>query len=100
MRPVGRFSVPPDHPSLDGHFPGRPVAPGVVLLDHAFALILAAHPGHRVAGMPAVKFTHPVLPGQEVAVSCAPAPGGRLAFACAVGADDVLRGTLVLAPPP
>ena len=38
-----RFTVPHDHPSLPGHFPGRPVVPGVVLLDRVLAAIEAAH---------------------------------------------------------
>ena len=34
---VGSFTIPADHPTLPGHFPGRPVVPGVVLLDEVMA---------------------------------------------------------------
>ena len=33
MRQVHSFRVEADHPALEGHFPGRPIVPGVVLLD-------------------------------------------------------------------
>jgi len=95
MRPVGGFRIADDHPSLPGHFPGRPVVPGVVLLDAAFALILAQRPGRKVAGMPSVRFTRPVQPGQEVLVSC-DAGSGRVAFACTVEGQPVLHGTVTL----
>lgn len=101
MRPVGRFRVPADHPCLPGHFPGRPVVPGVVLLDEALALVLAAlGGGRRVAGMPSVKFTAPVLPGDEVRVACGPEADGRVAFSGDVGGREALRGTLLLGPAP
>ena len=93
---IGEFTVAPGHPALEGHFPGRPVAPGVLLLDEACGLILAAHPGRRLAGLPAVKFVRPVLPGQTVSVLCGPTEGGRLAFACSADGAEVARGTVVL----
>ncbi|GAC1336759.1 MAG: hypothetical protein NVSMB18_00530 [Acetobacteraceae bacterium] len=96
MTPIGAFLVPPEHPSLEGHFPGNPIVPGVVLLDSALAAILGAYPGRRAAGLPSVKFLRPVRPGQEVGVACALPQGGRVAFACTVDGAEVVRGTVLL----
>jgi 3-hydroxyacyl-[acyl-carrier-protein] dehydratase len=92
MQPAWHFSIPDDHPSLAGHFPGRPIVPGVVVLDAALALILADRPTDVVAGLDDVKFLVPVLPGSEVTVTCSESAPGRLAFACAVAGQTVLRG--------
>lgn len=99
MERVGAFCIPADHPSLPGHFPGRPIVPGVVLLDATFALIIARHPGCAPTAMPAVRFTTPVRPGQPVDVSCDGGGPGRIAFACAVDGQTVLHGSVVLAGP-
>ncbi len=95
MQHVGGFCIAADHPSLPGHFPGHPVVPGVVLLDAVFGLISAQWPGRAVIGVPSVKFTAPVRPGQQVDVSC-DAGSDRVAFACVVGGRDVLRGSVTL----
>ncbi len=95
MQHVGRFCIAADHPSLPGHFPGRPVVPGVVLLDAVFALILAQQPGRTVIGVPSVKFALPVRPGQNVQVSCDEG-GDRIAFACTVEGQNVFRGSVTL----
>jgi 3-hydroxymyristoyl/3-hydroxydecanoyl-(acyl carrier protein) dehydratase len=63
----GMFTIPPDHPSLPGHFPGAPVVPGVVVLAEVLALV-PAPPGsaRRLAW---VKFLRPLLPGQQASVT-------------------------------
>lgn len=54
-----------EHPSLPGHFPGRPVVPGVVILDTVRRALLALQPQWCLVGMPNVKFLSPLLPEQD-----------------------------------
>jgi 3-hydroxyacyl-[acyl-carrier-protein] dehydratase len=63
-----QFVVPSDHPSLPGHFPGNPVVPGVVVLDHVLAAIEAAHGPLGALRLPQVKFVQPLLPGETARV--------------------------------
>ena len=84
-----RFSVPHDHPCLDGHFPGRPLVPGVVLLERVLEAVEAAHGRRGALGMPQVKFVQPLLPDEEAEVVVeGQAPRWRF---------QVLRGTTLLA---
>jgi acyl-CoA synthetase (AMP-forming)/AMP-acid ligase II len=63
---VGEATVPADHPALQGHFPGNPIVPGVVLLELIEAL-LAGH-GYRVRECAQVKFLVPVAPLSRLAL--------------------------------
>ena len=62
------FVVDRSHPSLPGHFPGRPIVPGVVLLDHVIEAIEAAHGPLARLRLPQVKFLQPLLPGEPARI--------------------------------
>lgn len=63
------FSIPSDHPCLPGHFPGRPLVPGVVVLEQVL-LAVATASGQAVATLrlPQVKFMAPLLPDEQARV--------------------------------
>src|SRR5688500_3501469 len=71
------FVIDPGHPSLPGHFPGRPLVPGVVLLDRVLAAIEAAHGPLGPLRLPQVKFLQPLLPGEEARVELEAGSGPR-----------------------
>lgn len=62
------FRIDPRHPCLAGHFPGRPVVPGVLLLEQVVAAIEAAHGPLPTLRLPRVKFARPLLPGESARV--------------------------------
>lgn len=73
------FTVPPDHPFFEGHFPGHPILPGVVALGWMMAAAERFH-GRPQPGGPLVnvKFQVVILPGTELELLLTSKPGGRL----------------------
>jgi len=63
---TAEYAMPPEHPVLAGHFPGRPIVPGVVLLARIEAL-LAEHQ-FALRECTSVKFHAPLLPAQRVSI--------------------------------
>lgn len=63
-----QFSIPADHPSLPGHFPGRPIVPGVLVLERVLEAIESTHGPLGALRLPQVKFAQPLLPGECAAV--------------------------------
>ncbi len=91
------FVIAADHPCLPGHFPGRPLVPGVVMLEQVLRAV-QAETGHAAAALrlPQVKFMAPLLPGQAARVEL---DGQAPRWKFRVLRDDtvLVRGELVLA---
>ena len=94
-----RFTIAADHPCLPGHFPGRPLVPGVVLLDRVLDAIEMEHGALGPLRMPQVKFLQPLLPGEEARVELESLGGsaGESAGAAPRWRFRVLRGDTLLA---
>ena len=90
------WTVPLDHPAFAGHFPGRPIVPGVVLLDHALRLAQAQLGGNeRAWTVSQAKFLSPVGPGETLRFDIASTPTGSWRFAVRAPDRDVASGSLM-----
>jgi 3-hydroxymyristoyl/3-hydroxydecanoyl-(acyl carrier protein) dehydratase len=66
-RQRAQLVLPADHPSFAGHFPGRPIVPGALLIDLAIIAIERAS-GRSVSSVAQAKFVSPAVPGEPLAV--------------------------------
>jgi 3-hydroxyacyl-[acyl-carrier-protein] dehydratase len=91
--------IPATHAALPGHFPGRPIVPGVVLLqcvlDEAERWL-----GKQlsVRTLPQAKFSAPLLPEQDAELELRLA-GTELRFSVTRDAQVVTTGLLTIAGP-
>ncbi len=88
------WRVPTDHPAFAGHFPGRPILPGVVLLDEALRAARELAPGARGWTIPQAKFLQPVLPGDALRLSLSALPSTGFAFTFTRAGEAVASGQL------
>lgn len=89
------WPVPADHPVFAGHFPGRPIVPGVVLLDEALrcteSLLATPATGWQIAN---AKFLSPVGPGEILNIRVERTPRGNYSFTIRAGEREVASGSL------
>jgi 3-hydroxymyristoyl/3-hydroxydecanoyl-(acyl carrier protein) dehydratase len=83
------FTIPKDHPSIPGHFPGKPVVPGAVLLDHAMALT-ERRIGQAIDRVITAKFPRPLLPGTPCSLELETPEHGQVRLRCVTGEGAVL----------
>jgi len=84
-----------DHPAYAGHFPGRPILPGVVLLDAALHALAARQGIAGSAQLKSVKFHSPVLPGEALTLHATELPAGGFRFEIRCGDRGVASGSIV-----
>jgi len=95
-RYTAAFTIPREHPALPGHFPGRPVVPGVLILDEV--RLAAEHwlgRGHAIRRLPQGKFVAPMLPGETATIELSRA-GSTLSFSVTRDEVIVAKGTFEL----
>jgi 3-hydroxymyristoyl/3-hydroxydecanoyl-(acyl carrier protein) dehydratase len=89
------LDIPRDHPAFEGHFPGHPILPGVVLLGEAMAAIEAATATTALDWtVDNVKFLGAVEPGATLAITHAVQPSGGVRFEIRQGERVVASGAL------
>ncbi|HEX3844440.1 MAG TPA: hypothetical protein VHV80_08775 [Steroidobacteraceae bacterium] len=89
------LAIAADHPSFEGHFPGTPVLPGVVLLDEAIRAIELADGGEpRCWRVGPVKFLRVVGPGEPLVLEQERLLSGTIRFTILSGARAVATGAL------
>jgi 3-hydroxyacyl-[acyl-carrier-protein] dehydratase len=108
-RVIARKAVRPDEWYLAGHFPGRPVMPGVLIVEAmaqagAVAVLSEAENKGRIAffaGIDDVRFKRVVEPGDELELTCdldrVRGPIGRGKATARVDGELAARGTLTFA---
>jgi 3-hydroxyacyl-[acyl-carrier-protein] dehydratase len=108
-RVVARKLVRPDEWYLSGHFPGRPVMPGVLIVEalaQTGAVAVLSEEQNRgklalFAGIDDVRFKRIVEPGEELELTCelerVRGPIGRGKASARVGGQLAARGTLTFA---
>jgi 3-hydroxyacyl-[acyl-carrier-protein] dehydratase len=108
-RVVARKLVREDEWFLTGHFPGRPIMPGVIIVEamaQTGAVAVLADEANRgklalFAGIDDVRFKRMVVPGDELELTCelerVRGPIGRGKATATVDGDLAARGTLTFA---
>lgn len=94
------YRITPDHPAFEGHFPGRPILPGVVQIH------LCVTTAKQLTGRPwalseirRAKFVHPVLPGDTIVVKMSVKPNDLFDFTLLAPTGDLYAQAQLLLTP-
>ena len=89
---TANFTIPSNHAALPGHFPGNPVVPGVVVLEHVIRVLEASGvPLPQLRKLKQIKFIEPLLPDQEATVT-AEVGDAALSFSVTRGGRTIAKG--------
>lgn len=57
-----QFQIPENHPAIEGHFPGEPIVPAVLILDEVLRLTRITRPNVQVFAIKRAKFSTVLRP--------------------------------------
>jgi 3-hydroxyacyl-[acyl-carrier-protein] dehydratase len=109
VRVVAEYRVPEGEWYVRGHFPGRPIVPGVIMVEAlaqaagVAALSVPEHHGKFVlfAGIDDVRFKRIVTPGEILTMECeihgVRGPIGKSKVVARVGGELAVRGSMIFA---
>lgn len=87
------LSLPTPHPAVEGHFPGAPILPGVVLLDEALQVIARSTGADATRWrVSSVKFLSPAVPGEPLRLEHERLASGAVRFTISSGGRTVATG--------
>jgi 3-hydroxyacyl-[acyl-carrier-protein] dehydratase len=91
--------VPADGPLFEGHFPGRPILPGISLLALVANALSPATDRCDVSAIPFVRFRGLVLPGDHLELDANERGQGGFRFEARRAGEVVANGALVFGVP-
>lgn len=95
------FTVAAAHPAREGHFPGNPIVPGVLILAEALAAIERTVGEARAVQLKVVKFHAPARFGEPLRMDWSTTPqagDAAVTFEVRDASRRIASGTIVLTP--
>jgi len=87
------FEISRAHPALPGHFPGAPIIPAVVLIEHLVRGLEQAT-DKSVTNIRQLRLLRPIEPGKRIDVECQEKASDTWHLVCAVAGKPVAKGIL------
>jgi 3-hydroxymyristoyl/3-hydroxydecanoyl-(acyl carrier protein) dehydratase len=93
------ITIPTDGPLFEGHFPGRPILPGIAELALVAAALSPAGATGDLSAIPFVRFRGLVLPGDVLEIEASPRGEGDIRFEARRAGAVVANGAVTFGVP-
>jgi 3-hydroxyacyl-[acyl-carrier-protein] dehydratase len=93
------IAVPADGPLFAGHFPGRPILPGIAELVLVAQALAPSGEAAELSGIPFARFRGLVLPADALEVAAQPRGEGGVRFEVRRAGAIVANGAMAFGPP-
>lgn len=92
------YCIAEQHPCFTGHFPGNPIAPGVILLDYTKRLLKQWRPNCVISAVPQAKFLQCLYPEQKFTIQLEEKTPLSIKFECFADDIKLASGILTIKP--